>query len=307
MIAVYKDPLEAGDIVTAAGWGLTKPLGQEFSNVLRKAVLEVEKREEGTVFTTVEIVNGVPVDPCGGDSGGPLLVWEQGQWRLKAILVGGGYVCTSNNTEGPGVWASVHQHYPWIQSLIDSCARNSCKNKSNKCRSSFQCLPHQSCEGAQCRNITFTTSVECTTHTDCLQNQSCVETVCTDPCIQPKVCGQSATCRTVNHRAVCSCSHNMIGNPYTGCINDPCIPSPCGKGAQCRGGECSCPKGFIGDPLLDCSRRDPCAVLPCGPGATCTYSDNFRAVCICEEGKEGDPALECTDILGTGSSIGKTT
>merc|ERR1711962_490216 len=205
LVSVSNIPLEAGDIVTTAGWGPTKAPGTEHSNVLRKAVLKVELKEKGSVYTTVEVVDGVPVDPCGGDSGGPLLVWEQGEWRLKAVLYGGGYVCTRGTTEGPGQWASVTEHYPWIQSLIKKCSQSSCGVESSKCRNDFQCLPLQSCEETVCNNVTITSQPQCTTHKDCLETQSCVQTTCRDPCTQPGVCGSAATCRPVNHRAVCSC------------------------------------------------------------------------------------------------------
>ena len=56
-------------------------------------------------------------DPCGGDSGGPLLF---GRPRtLVATLRGGGYDCETNNrTDGISDWNKVSTHLPWIRSII---------------------------------------------------------------------------------------------------------------------------------------------------------------------------------------------
>jgi hypothetical protein len=54
-----------------------------------------------------------------------------------------------------------------------------------------------------------------------------------DPCF-PSPCGTGADCRSTGNRAVCSCPPGHEGDPYTGCTADPCSPSPCGANARCE-------------------------------------------------------------------------
>ena len=83
--------------------------------------LEVSQGGSGEMVLTKvgESRAGVPVDPCSGDSGGPLLKWSQVQedFVLHATLYGGGYDCVDNRTDGDGKWNSVFPHLPWIDSF----------------------------------------------------------------------------------------------------------------------------------------------------------------------------------------------
>ena len=261
IVKVSPAPLVPGDFVTTAGWGLTNRYSGP-SNVLRRADLEVSRVKGEEVYTLVEVVGGVPVDPCEGDSGGPLVIWREESWTLAATLFGGGFVCTRGKTgefEGDGVWNSVALNYEWIQSLL--------------------------------------TSIGCNNDSECPSSQTCIQSSCKDPCIQSrnKVCGQDATCTTVRHRPVCSCPPGLLGNPNTGCEQDPCIPSPCGEGALCRSGRCECPKGFLGNPQIKCSMLNPCSLGPCGLGAECSVSPGAStATCTCPEGTQGHPFLKCS-------------
>ena len=62
IVAVSSKPLESGDLVTTAGWGLYGPTGH-LSNVLRRTELEVSVGgEEETVKTKVgRTRSGIPV------------------------------------------------------------------------------------------------------------------------------------------------------------------------------------------------------------------------------------------------------
>lgn len=93
------------------------------------------------------------------------------------------------------------------------------------------------------------------------------------PCV-PSPCGAYSVCRTVEHRAVCSCQSDYIGSPPQcrpectvssectrdrSCINKKCIdpcPGTCGYNARCRvvnhNPICSCNTGFVGDPFSQC-------------------------------------------------------
>ena len=110
VIRVSTEELEAGDVVMTAGWGLTGAQGG-LSKVLVYTNLEVSKGGSDVfVNTKVKITKaGVPVDPCEGDSGGPLLKYHEdsdGYERVEihATLHGGGYDCVQNKTSGEGEW-----------------------------------------------------------------------------------------------------------------------------------------------------------------------------------------------------------
>ena len=45
--------------------------------------------------------------PYAGNSGGPLLNLEDGQWKVMATLYGGGYDCQYGRTSGGDRWNSV--------------------------------------------------------------------------------------------------------------------------------------------------------------------------------------------------------
>ena len=121
VVEVSPEPLEAGDIVTTAGWGLFGPTGH-LSNVLRRTDLEVSVGGEGEMVKTKvgRTRSGIPVDPCEGDSGGPLLKWSEGlaNFALYATLKGGGFDCVFNATNGDGVWNSVFPHLEWINQFV---------------------------------------------------------------------------------------------------------------------------------------------------------------------------------------------
>ena len=121
VVKVSSEPLEAGEIVTTAGWGLFGPTGH-LSNVLRHTDLEVSVGgEEEMVKTKVGRTRlGIPVDPCEGDSGGPLLKWSEDldDFALHATLNGGGYDCLLNSTDGDGLWNSVFPHIQWINNFV---------------------------------------------------------------------------------------------------------------------------------------------------------------------------------------------
>ena len=120
VVVVSSQPLKAGDLVTTAGWGLFGPTGH-LSNVLRRTDLEVSVAGEDEIVKTKvgRTIAGIPVDTCSGDSGGPLLKWSDtlDAFALHATLLGGGYDCLLNNTDGDGVWNSVFPHTKWISNF----------------------------------------------------------------------------------------------------------------------------------------------------------------------------------------------
>lgn len=60
------------------------------------------------------------------------------------------------------------------------------------------------------------TGLECTIDTDCSFNKACVAYRCRDPC--PGSCGIGASCRVEKHHPVCTCNHELTGNPLIRCF-----------------------------------------------------------------------------------------
>lgn len=93
------------------------------------------------------------------------------------------------------------------------------------------------------------------------------------PC-SPSPCGPYSICQVQGNRAVCSCSPGYRGTPPScrpeclvstecapslSCINQKCIDpceNSCGLNANCivnyHKPLCSCPRGFVGDPFIQC-------------------------------------------------------
>ena len=128
LVHISSEQLERGDIVRTAGWGFTDSKGG-LSNVLVTTELEVSQGgSESLVETKVKRTkSGVPVDTCEGDSGGPLLKWseERNDFVLHATLLGGGYDCVEDRSDGDGVWNNVFPHLAWL----DYFAKGVCSRK----------------------------------------------------------------------------------------------------------------------------------------------------------------------------------
>ena len=142
-----------------------------------------------------------------------------------------------------------------------------------------------------------------------------------DPCYQSP-CGENAKCSVHNKAAKCSCIPPYRGDPYTtgcrpecinngdcpaqlACINqycrDPC-PGVCGTNADCAVANhipnCSCNRGFSGDPFNGCRKdqpiyippdiSNPCQPSPCGPNSLCRIVD-ARPACSCIANYIGAP------------------
>lgn len=60
---------------------------------------------------------------------------------------------------------------------------------------------------------------ECTIDSECASNRACLRQKCTDPC--PGSCGTGAQCLVVNHMAVCTCPKGYIGDPFVNCFLQP--------------------------------------------------------------------------------------
>jgi len=142
-----------GQTAVAAGWGQYE--AQKWgdgtvaqSPVLREVKLNVstEKYKNKNIFGTV--VERRPgdnqyMDPCSGDSGGPLMFYDKptSRYVLIGTLYGGGYNCESNTvnkfnvsdfeTSTNGIWNKVSAHMEWITKTMDKVGEKGCNGIGN--------------------------------------------------------------------------------------------------------------------------------------------------------------------------------
>ncbi|XP_018012714.1 neurogenic locus notch homolog protein 1 isoform X2 [Hyalella azteca] len=221
--------------------------------------------------------------------------------------------------------------------------RQSSSGSGDPCRPT-PCGPNTSCSVnargiAQCKcldnfvpdgNTINGCKPQCVSDFECPDDYRCRQTKCERVCV-PGACGLNADCDARNHRAVCTCPKGYAGSPEVSCNKnlpvvranppapppDPCFPSPCGDGAECRERDgravCTCPYAYEGDPLTRCTRVEcvessecptnqacqqqkcinPCTIPDiCGRGSECTVR-NHQPVCSCGRGFTGDPFVAC--------------
>jgi len=94
-----------------------------------------------------------------------------------------------------------------------------------------------------------------------------------NPCV-PSPCGPFATCRGYAGVPTCTCLENYIGSPPN-CRPECTIDSECNNNRACLRQKC----------------RDPC-LGSCGIGAQCLVI-NHMAVCLCPKGYTGDAFANC--------------
>jgi len=114
---VYK-----GERTTHAGWGMTH-VGSGQSRYLKHVDLTVSYAPtyKNYFYTDIAIIDGVPHDPCAGDSGGPLMHQDPTtkRWTIIGTVYGGGYDCrTGNGAYRKGYWNKVTAHLDWIKDIL---------------------------------------------------------------------------------------------------------------------------------------------------------------------------------------------
>lgn len=117
----------AGYIATAVGWGFTTPFGSPATR-LREVELPIITNEACNLahnlntpcFNCISenmLCAGYPdirKDACSGDSGGPLMIRENGRWMLAGI-VSWGFGCAADDLYG--VYTRVSRFAEWIAGL----------------------------------------------------------------------------------------------------------------------------------------------------------------------------------------------
>ena len=121
LIKLSETRLNPGDKVITLGWGIASHQRAGPTNSPLRAELEVSAISKETTDTKVgrHPITGSPIDPCKGDSGGPLFAERDGEWILFATLHGGGYDCKLGITRGDAVWNAIAPQFEWIRSIID--------------------------------------------------------------------------------------------------------------------------------------------------------------------------------------------
>ncbi|CAH1404987.1 unnamed protein product [Nezara viridula] len=139
-----------------------------------------------------------------------------------------------------------------------------------------------------CRPIIKTTE-ECQADSECRDLERCVRGSCVEACrIDP--CGLNALCQSTRHQSVCTCPRGYIGNPHIECNPDHAVSVPSYQ------------------PVPECSHNDDCPAnkrcknqlcvnpcthdSPCAPGAFC-HTDDHQPVCRCPAGFQGNPLTQC--------------
>lgn len=101
------------------------------------------------------------------------------------------------------------------------------------------------------------------------------------PCV-PSPCGAGAQCSVVNNRAICSCLPDYLGDPQSGCRPECVLNSDCPPDKSCINKRC----------------ENACIGSICGINAECRVSYH-TATCSCANGYMGDAFIHCLPITNT--------
>lgn len=129
------------------------------------------------------------------------------------------------------------------------------------------------------RNIVYSSVIKhsiCQYNEDCPPDKLCdrLNRRCINPC-QVDSCGHNAECTPVNHHIDCQCPKGFVGNPYIECSKTQGCrsDSECNSYEACINGKCD----------------SPCR---CGASALCDVI-NHKAICKCPLGYTGDALRGC--------------
>jgi secreted trypsin-like serine protease len=124
--------LVLGDNLTATGWGSSTADNSQFPHELHQVALPfmpfatcqgivgpLPNGVSANMLCTETRATGTPVDTCGPDSGGPLMTFEDGQWKLVGVTSFGFTFdgdCAVLNL--PSVFTRVANYDSWIVSVV---------------------------------------------------------------------------------------------------------------------------------------------------------------------------------------------
>ncbi|ROT61485.1 hypothetical protein C7M84_020737 [Penaeus vannamei] len=250
-------------------------------------------------------------DPCAGACGTDAL--------CEVVNHNPVCYCRQDMTGDPFI-RCIESTSPKPHEPADPCASNPCGLNADcsfvgglvvcKCQGDMIGNPYEACRHP------------CTVNSDCPSNKACSRNKCVDPCIG--ACGINAECHVSRHRPVCTCPHDLTGDPFSRCVlvtpttsvpDDPCSPPPCGLNAECKrrgtaSYDCKCIRDYFGDPYTECRPEcvvntdcpsdmacrnlkciDPCPGT-CGINAQCN-TVNHKPGCACLPGFEGNANDRC--------------
>merc|ERR1712142_293859 len=124
-------------VAIAAGWGRTGHNSGHTSPKLKAVYLKVNPKqyEHRYIFGTFTVKKDNKwQDPCGGDSGGPLMIRKASSDRFVLIgtLNGQGYICKRDfvshfEDTTDGTWNKVSAHMGWIERNMNELGQKVCK------------------------------------------------------------------------------------------------------------------------------------------------------------------------------------
>lgn len=231
------------------------------------------------------------------------------------------------------------------KSCVNSICRDPCNCGQNALCRIKEHKPVCTCEQGYDGNPEIgCVKIGCSSNDECSGQNVCKNRQCIPAC-QADSCGTRAECSGINHRAVCDCPPGFSGDPKLSCVRLECrsdsecpldkacinnkCENPCEKTAVCdikevcnvynHRPECSCPPGFVNDPVKGCILYDtvchydgdcqsqtaciggecvnPCnATDPCGVNSICKVLDTLPVrtmICECLPGYQGNAAIQC--------------
>lgn len=160
-----------------------------------------------------------------------------------------------------------------------------CRLPATLCVNNNDCSAGQTCFGGLCQSI-------CSKDNDCLSDERCLDNICKTICNTDAKCGGDQICE--NRVCQIGCRSDTICPDNQACLNnkcqDPCdSPNSCGECAECRvinhGVQCSCPSGFLGNPLTSCVQPAiKCnGLCECDSSGYCTKTCGSNLDCACSE------------------------
>lgn len=196
--------------------------------------------------------------------------------------------CSVATACGTNAVCNVHNHVKTCEcpAPLVGDARYGCKYSATPCEHNGDCPPNHNCFGNVCQSI-------CHTDQNCLSDEKCVQGICRSICNSDSGCDQGLICEN----RICSpgCRNDLACRSTESCISGQCV-NPCGVSGQCgqcaecsvinHGVQCSCPSGYLGNPLQSCKQPlQRCnSLCQCDEsGVFCAQTCNIDTDCACAE------------------------
>jgi secreted trypsin-like serine protease len=126
-IDMNPDVPAVGTMATVVGWGITEE-SDGIVNDLREMEVPIISNETcnapesyGGIITSNMMCAGYPeggIDTCSGDSGGPLMVYRDGAWRLTGVVSFGYETCAEPDKYG--VYMRISAFVRWLDLYVKS-------------------------------------------------------------------------------------------------------------------------------------------------------------------------------------------